>query len=383
MDKKRKRFPLIRFTSAVLVCMVMLMATIGIVGNQRKNTSDSKKHVTLSKRTLQDICRGVDFADTCIQNLPFKLFNNNEHSPRDFLKLGFESAMNNLRGATQTVISLQMEHGDQYTKNALTACSNLADKAISDLQRSLEHFLNHDINSLSDILDDLLTWVSGSLTCQQTCLDGFLHANGVEVGPVQERMRTALSKGMEFTINALGTTSQLADKFSGATDGSAGGSTGGSTGTSNDDSTSKDAKTSGQGRRLKSLERFPEGLDSRRRALLEGGPPANVKPDVIVAQDGSGKYKTINEALKDIPLNGVKLFVLYIKAGIYNEKVTFNIAMTHVMVIGDGPTKTKITGAQNVIDGTTTFLSATVGISNLLTRIFVNPKLNVQQTKLE
>lgn len=91
MDKKRKRFPLSSFSSTVLVCMVMLMlmVTIGVVGNQRKSsTTDSMKHITLSKKSLQDICSRVDFQDTCTQHLPFKFFNNNEKIAQDMLKSG-------------------------------------------------------------------------------------------------------------------------------------------------------------------------------------------------------------------------------------------------------------------------------------------------------
>lgn len=87
-----------------------------------------------------------------------------------------------------------------------------------------------------------------------------------------------------------------------------------------------------------------------------------IRPDLIVAKDGTGKYKTINEALKDIPENNDKTFVLYIKEGVYEEKVQFNRTMTHLMVVGDGPTKTRITGKLNFIDGTSTFHTATVGM---------------------
>lgn len=344
MDKKRRRFPVISFSSAVLVCMVVLMVTIGILGNQRKN-SEKDKHITFSKKALLEMCRGLDYSETCAQNIPFKLFNN-DHKPGDFMRMAFQTAMNNLRGAAQQAISLQNSGEDQHTQSALTGCSQLADKAISDLQRSLQHFLNHDIRTLPEILDDILIWVSGALTYQQTCLDGFLNPSGRPVGPIRENMRMALLKGMELTTNALGMTIQFAMKFNASVD---------VTTTSTDDTNTAHL------RRLKSLERFPEGLDSKKRALLQST-PGNIKADVTVAQDGSGKYKTINEALKDIPLNGNKLFVLYIKAGVYKEQVVFNVAMTHLMIIGDGPTKTKITGALNVLDGKTTFLSATVGM---------------------
>ena len=106
---------------------------------------------------------------------------------------------------------------------------------------------------------------------------------------------------------------------------------------------------------------FPTWVNAGKRKLLAAG-PATLKPDLVVAKDGTGKYTTINKALKDIPLNSNKTFVLYIKEGVYEEKVQFNRTMTHLMVVGDGPTKTKITGRLNFIDGVTTFHTATVGM---------------------
>lgn len=106
---------------------------------------------------------------------------------------------------------------------------------------------------------------------------------------------------------------------------------------------------------------FPRWISAGTRKLL-AKKSKKIKPDLIVAKDGTGKYKTINEALKDIPENSDKTFVLYIKAGVYEEKVQFNRTMTHLMVVGDGPTKTRITGKLNFIDGTSTFHTATVGM---------------------
>ncbi|KAI4378063.1 hypothetical protein MLD38_015601 [Melastoma candidum] len=103
---------------------------------------------------------------------------------------------------------------------------------------------------------------------------------------------------------------------------------------------------------------MPDWIEPVRRRLLKSRRP--VKANLIVAQDGSGKYKTINEALKDIPLKSKKTVVLYIKRGIYKENVIFPKKMDHLVVIGDGPTKTIISGRRNFIDGIQTFATATV-----------------------
>ncbi|KAI4310940.1 hypothetical protein MLD38_035882 [Melastoma candidum] len=105
---------------------------------------------------------------------------------------------------------------------------------------------------------------------------------------------------------------------------------------------------------------MPSWIDPVRRRLLAFRRP--VKADLVIAKDGSGKYTTINEALKDIPLNSETPFVLYIKAGVYNEIVTFTENMTNLVVIGDGPTRTVITGDLNFVDGIQTYATATVSV---------------------
>lgn len=42
---------------------------------------------------------------------------------------------------------------------------------------------------------------------------------------------------------------------------------------------------------------------------------------LIVAQDGSGNFRTVQEALNAIPKNNNKPFTVFIKNGIYKEKV--------------------------------------------------------------
>lgn len=78
---------------------------------------------------------------------------------------------------------------------------------------------------------------------------------------------------------------------------------------------------------------------------------AGFKPQIVVAKDGSGQYTTIKDALKHFPKktnkNDNSTVVIYIKAGVYDEQVQVDKTMTHVIMIGDGPTRTRITGKKN------------------------------------
>lgn len=57
-------------------------------------------------------------------------------------------------------------------------------------------------------------------------------------------------------------------------------------------------------------------------------------------------------------------FVIYIKAGAYFENVEVDSKKPMIMFLGDGIGKTWIKGNRSVVDGWTTFRSATVGEFN-------------------
>ena len=53
--------------------------------------------------------------------------------------------------------------------------------------------------------------------------------------------------------------------------------------------------------------------------------------------------------------------IIYVKSGIYNEKVNIGQNLHNVMFVGDGIDKTVVTGNKNVVQGSTTLGSATFG----------------------
>ncbi|KNA02767.1 hypothetical protein SOVF_215550, partial [Spinacia oleracea] len=102
---------------------------------------------------------------------------------------------------------------------------------------------------------------------------------------------------------------------------------------------------------------WPRWMSSVDRRMLQGGP---VKADTVVAADGTGNHRTIAAAVAAAPVKSKKRYVIRIKAGVYNENVDIHNKKTNLMFIGDGRSKTIITGKKNVIDGSTTYNSATV-----------------------
>ncbi|VFQ60971.1 unnamed protein product [Cuscuta campestris] len=137
-------------------------------------------------------------------------------------------------------------------------------------------------------------------------------------------------------------------------------------------STGVDPTTVGSGRTLKGVH-FPAWMKKSDRKLLvsrqRGGGErarvgsANVQPNVVVAQDGSGQYKTITEAINayNPPANAARngtRHVIYVKAGVYDEYVLITRKQTNIFMYGDGPTKTIVTGKKCNRDGVSTFRTA-------------------------
>lgn len=115
------------------------------------------------------------------------------------------------------------------------------------------------------------------------------------------------------------------------------------------------------GRKLVAAEggaEWPEWLSAGDRRLLQS---SSVTPDVVVAADGSGNYRTVSAAVAAAPEKSSKRYVIRIKAGVYRENVDVTKKKTNIMFLGDGRSTTIITGNKNVQDGSTTFNSATVG----------------------
>ncbi|KAJ6853415.1 putative pectinesterase [Iris pallida] len=103
---------------------------------------------------------------------------------------------------------------------------------------------------------------------------------------------------------------------------------------------------------------FPSWLSVGDRKLLEAAVAANV----TVAADGSGDYDTVQEAVDNAPSKGKSRYVIYVKNGTYEENVMVWKNKTNLMIVGDGGGSTVITGDRNVVDGWTTFNSATLAV---------------------
>ncbi|KAK9697377.1 hypothetical protein RND81_08G034100 [Saponaria officinalis] len=105
------------------------------------------------------------------------------------------------------------------------------------------------------------------------------------------------------------------------------------------------------------------GFPTRNERKLMGLGNYRIKPNVVVAGDGSGDYTTVMEAIKMAPNMSMIRYVIKIKAGIYRENVEISRNKMNIMLMGDGINCTIITASRSFVDGFSTFTSATLTVS--------------------
>ncbi|XP_047979057.1 probable pectinesterase/pectinesterase inhibitor 58 [Salvia hispanica] len=321
----------------ISVCSLLLVALIVAVLFAGHNTpSNNKVKPNTSQKAIAAICQTTDYHDTCFKSLDGQ----NSSDPKQLIQAAMQSTIAYLRTALQNSTALKQAQTDPRARAALDDCGELANLAIHDLDRSFAKFSQFDITNVDDILMELKTWISGSMTHQETCLDGFEKVDSDAV----VQMKQLLNASMEMTSNSLAMVAEISIFLESA----------------------MGIQGASGSRRLLSeqdlvVEEYDSWIDAVKRRFLTV-PAAKIRPDIIVAKDGSGRFKTINEALLHIPKNNNKAFVLYIKEGVYAEQVMINTSFTNLMIMGDGPTKTRITGNLNFVDGVGTYRTATVAV---------------------
>ncbi|KEH29375.1 putative pectinesterase [Medicago truncatula] len=111
-------------------------------------------------------------------------------------------------------------------------------------------------------------------------------------------------------------------------------------------------------------EGFPRWFSVRERKLLESS--RAIKAHIIVAKDGSGHFKRVQDAINAAGRRRFKTrFVIRVKKGVYRENIVVGKMNDNIMLVGDGSRNTVITSNRNVQAGFTTYSSATAGIDGL------------------
>ena len=64
---------------------------------------------------------------------------------------------------------------------------------------------------------------------------------------------------------------------------------------------------------------------------------------IVVSKDGTGQYSTVQEAFNSIPKNNRNRVTIFIKMGIYKEKLHLDSSNNFVTIVGEDKFKTVLT----------------------------------------
>ncbi|KAK5783494.1 hypothetical protein PVK06_038003 [Gossypium arboreum] len=312
--------------------ILVVGVAIGVVSTVHRNHNDNE--------TLSPQMKAVSnfFSFTHYRESYHKTLSSvNSTDPKEFISkaiLAAEEAVKKFFNYSDSLI-VQVKNNN-LTKMALNDCKDMMDYAIDSLQPSYSDVGDSELRNINDHKNDLRTWLNVVISYQQSCLDGFEYDNNMK-----ETMQKGIIDAHELTGNALKIVTKLSDILS-------------KFGIQLNNTNS---------RRLHSVEKnvYPSRFSAKDHHLLARIDNSNLKPNVVVAKDGNGQFKTIGAALAAAPKNSNIQHVIYIKAGIYDEYTTVDKQYTNIMMYGDGPRKTIVTSCKGVKNGggITTWQTAT------------------------
>ncbi|EOA20378.1 hypothetical protein CARUB_v10000691mg [Capsella rubella] len=216
---------------------------------------------------------------------------------------------------------------------AFDDCLELLDDTVFDLTTAISELRSH-----SPEIHNVKMFLSATLTNTRTCLDGFASNDEVEdenwnynnnkTYGVAESLKESLFNISSHVKNSLAMLEDIPGNIPG---------------------------------KLEEDVAFPMWVSGSDRNLLQD-PVDESKVDLVVAQNGTGNYTTIGEALSAAPNSSETRFVIYIKCGVYLENIEIAREKTMIMFVGDGIGQTVIKANRSYADGWTAFHSATVGV---------------------
>ncbi|XP_010458561.1 PREDICTED: pectinesterase/pectinesterase inhibitor 18-like isoform X3 [Camelina sativa] len=268
--------------------------------------------------TPSQICHRTHDQDSCQVLLSeFTMLSLSKLNRLDLLHVFLKNSVWRLERTMTMVKEARTSSNGVRDEAVLADCEEMMDVSKDRMVNSMEQLRGGNLNFES--YSNVHTWLSSVLTNYMTCLDT---TNEPRVKPQLEDLVSRARVALAIFVSVLPARDDL---------------------------------------KMVLFDHFPSWLTALDRELLESAPKTlKVNANVVVAKDGSGKYKTVNEAVAAAPENSNSRYVIYVKKGVYKETIDIGKKKKNLMLVGDGKDATIITGSLNVVDGSTTFRSATI-----------------------
>ncbi|KAG6436836.1 hypothetical protein SASPL_101738 [Salvia splendens] len=296
---------------------------------------------------MGDMCDTTGMGENCKKG--------NITEAKKVIENAFDAAVEELKIAIKNTTLFKELEKDYMTKQALDVCERVLGDGIEEIHTSLEKVSQYEIGQADHVLDEVKIWLSAAITYKDTCFDAFAKTEGESGAKVREMLKISgemMSKSLAMVIEFQKTYESVKKDLG-------------------------DLMNSIKApRQLLGGESIPDFVKGHARKLVEN-PKIALKPNVVVAQDGSGQFKTITEAIHSVPPKNKVPYVILVKEGIYKEYVEIPKKVDEVILIGEGPLKTRITGNKCFTDGVQTYDSATLIVNG---RGFIAKDIGIENT---
>ncbi|KAK6120179.1 hypothetical protein DH2020_046085 [Rehmannia glutinosa] len=325
--------------SALLLLLTFFSFNLHPLFSENSPKPPIKIHIHKHIQIAESHCEGTLYPDLCVSTVASFPELRRKTLP-EIISATVNVTMKEVRDSASNCSSLRrklLKKLEPIELRALEDCLELFADTVEELKK-----INSDLSaskSQEKYYDDLQTLLSGAMTNQYTCLDGFAYSKNNTRRFIEGRLKRI----SRHVSNSLAMVKKLKRK------------------------SGKKSKVPEEvfPEYGKMRNGFPTWLKKSDRKLLQATATAaanGTRFDLVVAQDGSGNFTTINEALAAAPNNSDTRFVIYIKTGAYYEYIELERRKRNIMFLGDGIGKTLIKGNRSVVDGWTTFRSSTVAV---------------------
>ncbi|XP_023637007.1 probable pectinesterase/pectinesterase inhibitor 54 [Capsella rubella] len=274
---------------------------------------------------LQRHCSSTTYTSLCVQNL--REFRHGSLQGLDFVSFLVNKTISHSNMLTPPLSSsmssselVSLEVSDDTLPS--TSVSDYCERLIKMSTRRLGQVMEA-LNSSSrkrHSKHDVQTWLSAAMTFQQACKDSILDSGDSSSSSIS-RMTQKMDHLSRLVSNSLALVDTIMENPKPETKSTV----------------------------------LPRWVTAGERRLLVGRERAHV----VVAKDGSGDYRTVMEAVT--AAHGHGRFIIYVKRGVYKEKVS--IHKHEITLIGEGKDQTVIVGGDSYAGGTSVPDTATMTVT--------------------
>ncbi|XP_058077348.1 putative pectinesterase/pectinesterase inhibitor 22 [Magnolia sinica] len=294
----------------------------------------SQENIKTMQTLIEQTCSNMAHPKSCISTIQseYKHVATHHNTHAMIIHAAIKATMNELQRAIEMVSPFTSLSYNPRETMAIGDCKELLDYSMDELGWSLAEM--EKIRSGSrrkQNSGNLQAWLSAALSNQDTCLEGF---EGTD-GRVREYIKGSLEQVTQLVSNVLEMFNSIH---------------------------SLPLKPARNVSRSKKNPYFPTWVPPEEWQLV-GMAPKAMHVDVVVALDGSGRYRSIMEAVNHAPDHSRRRYVIYVKKGVYRENVEMKKKKMNIMLVGDGMGATVVTGSRNFMQGWTTFRTATFAVS--------------------